>query len=77
LHIICTNICYNLLSFFIINCDNAHLPEMEWSIREKLIKIIGKDIVSSCMKLGRMKNEGMCVEILLDDLYLFRANYCM
>ena len=26
LHIICTNICYNLLSFFIINCDNAHLP---------------------------------------------------
>ena len=27
LHIICTNICYNLLSFVIINCDNAHLPE--------------------------------------------------
>ena len=26
LHIICTNICYNLLSFIIINCDNAHLP---------------------------------------------------
>jgi len=28
LHIICTNICYNLLSFVIINCDNAHLPEI-------------------------------------------------
>jgi len=26
LHIICTNICYNLLSFVIIYCDNAHLP---------------------------------------------------
>jgi len=43
-------------------------PEMEFSIREKLIKIIGKDIVSSCMKLARMKNEGMCLEILVDDL---------
>jgi len=27
LHIICTNIYYDLLSFIIINCDNAHLPE--------------------------------------------------
>jgi len=26
LHIICTNIYYDLLSFIIINCDNAHLP---------------------------------------------------
>ena len=26
LHIICTNTCYNLLSFVIIYCDNAHLP---------------------------------------------------
>ena len=26
LHIICTNICFNLLSFVIINCYNAHLP---------------------------------------------------
>ena len=28
LYIIYTNICYNLLSFFIINCDNAHLPDI-------------------------------------------------
>ena len=26
LHIICPNICYNILSFVIINCDYAHLP---------------------------------------------------
>jgi len=26
LHIICTHICYHLLSFVVINCDNAHLP---------------------------------------------------
>ena len=26
-HIICTNICYNLPSFVIINCNNAHLPD--------------------------------------------------
>ena len=26
LHIICTNICSNILSFIVINCDNAHLP---------------------------------------------------
>ena len=27
MHIICTNLCYNLLSFIIINSDNAHLPD--------------------------------------------------
>ena len=26
----CTNICYNLLSFIIINCDNADLPVGVW-----------------------------------------------
>jgi len=39
LHIICTNICYNLLSFIIINCDNAHLPA---SIISK-IRFIARD----------------------------------
>ena len=29
LHIICTNICYELLSFIIINSDNAHLPDKD------------------------------------------------
>ena len=33
LHIICTNICYNLLSFIIINCDNAHLPVLQHTLR--------------------------------------------
>jgi len=29
LHIVCTNICYNLLSSIIVNCDNAHLPAID------------------------------------------------
>ena len=33
-------------------------PEMEFQIREKLIKIIATDIVHSCMTLTRMKTQG-------------------
>ena len=32
LYIICTNIYYDLLSFIIINCDNAHLSDIFFSV---------------------------------------------
>jgi len=47
LHITYTNICYKLPPFIIINCDNAHLPEIKEDRMEDFLDMIEKNAVGS------------------------------
>ena len=51
MHIICTNICSNLLSFIVINCDIAHLPGAKHQVRA-LLAVAGGAPISGDLRYG-------------------------
>ena len=59
LQVICTNICYYLLSFIIINRDNAYLPVLSNVPQWILIKYLFHSIGSAC--LARVVNISLVV----------------
>ena len=81
LYIVCTNIPFNLLSFIVINSDNAHLPEIKEDRMEDFLDMIEKNAVGSraepgCLRFDVLQsadadNKFIFYEVYEGMLYLF------
>jgi len=74
LHITYTNICYKLPPFIIINCDNAHLPEIKEDRMEDFLDMIEKNAVGSraepgCLRFDVLQSAGADNKFIFYEVY--------